>query len=473
MSVENKNSNSGLTGKAMLLLSLAAVVAFQLAYTFSAGSFLIIVYLYCLFELTRLKSGRWTFYIGLTVGFLAYAPQLHFFWTLFGPSAIALWLLLAFWLALFLALARLCRLHLGKVSAALMIPFVWTGLEYFRSELYYLRFSWLNVGYAFSPALHSLPLKQLGVYGIGFALLAAICLLSLLTQRKRAIAGFTLLASCAFLVNFPATTNPTATTHSTNSLAVAGMQLEFPSEAEVLYNLNKLIKSHPDAQLLVLSEYTFDSPVPDKIKIWCRQHQRYLIVGAKDPASASADYYNTAFVIGPTGDILFRQAKSVPIQFFKDGLPAREQKLWQSPWGRIGICICYDLSYSRVTDELVRLGAQAMIVPTMDVAIWGRHQHELHARVAPMRAAEYGIPIFRLASSGISQHVSATGESLATAPFPGDAAMLAGVLDLNQAGRLPWDRVLAPVAVCVTGLLILWLVSVSIRNKFHPTKQPD
>ena len=62
----------------------------------------------------------------------------------------------------------------------------------------------------------------------------------------------------------------------------------------------------------------------------------------------------------------------------------------------IGICICYDLSYRRVTDPLIRMGAQALIVPTMDVADWGRRQHELHARVAPVRAAEYGVPIFRL-----------------------------------------------------------------------------
>ena len=189
----------------------------------------------------------------------------------------------------------------------------------------------------------------------------------------------------------------------------------------MLLNLNQLVKKHPEAQLLVLSEYTLDGPVPEKIKDWCRQHERYLIIGGKDPA-ANSQYYNSVFVIGPTGDILFRQAKSVPIQFFKDGLPAREQKLWDSPWGKIGICICYDLSYTRVTDELVRLGAQAIIVPTMDIADWGRHQHEMHARVAPVRAAEYGIPIFRLASSGISQCVDATGHVLASAPFPGEAA---------------------------------------------------
>ena len=95
------------------------------------------------------------------------------------------------------------------------------------------------------------------------------------------------------------------------------------------------------------------------------------------------------------------QERAHPV--FKDGLPAPEQKVWDSPWGKIGICICYDLSYTRVTDALVRQGAQMLIVPTMDVETWGQHQHELHARIAPVRAAEYGILIFRVASSGISQ----------------------------------------------------------------------
>ena len=61
-----------------------------------------------------------------------------------------------------------------------------------------------------------------------------------------------------------------------------------------------------------------------------------------------------------------------------------------------------ELSYTRVTDWLVKLGAEALVVPTMDVADWGQAQHELHGRIAPARAADYGLPIFGLASSGIS-----------------------------------------------------------------------
>jgi apolipoprotein N-acyltransferase len=247
-------------------------------------------------------------------------------------------------------------------------------------------------------------------------------------------------------------------------LRIAGVQLEFPIPTDVISALNKLLATDASTELFVLSEYTFDGPVPDGVEAWCREHQRYLIVGGKEDGP-NRNFYNTAFVIGPTGDIVFRQGKCVPIQFFKDGLPAREQKLWDSPWGKIGICICYDLSYTRVTDELVRLGAQALIVPTMDVADWGRRQHELHARVAPVRAAEYGIPMLRLASSGISQCVNRFGQVTASAPFPGPGAMLSGILTLDKAGTLPADRWLAPLATGVTGLLMLWFI---LRRLIRP-----
>jgi apolipoprotein N-acyltransferase len=106
---------------------------------------------------------------------------------------------------------------------------------------------------------------------------------------------------------------------------------------------------------------------------------------------------------------------------------------------------------------LIRLGAQAIIVPAMDAIDWGRHQHELHARVAPVRAAEYGVPIFRVASSGISQLIDASGQAVATAGFPGGGAMLAGRFTLGAPGVLPFDRWLGPVAVIGTAVISLLL----------------
>jgi apolipoprotein N-acyltransferase len=93
----------------------------------------------------------------------------------------------------------------------------------------------------------------------------------------------------------------------------------------------------------------------------------------------------------------------------------------------------------------------------MDVVEWGRAQHELHARVAPVRAIEYGLPIFRVASSGISQLVDRSGRVRATAPCPGDGAIIAGTLELRGVGRQPLDRWLAPFATGVTAAVIAWL----------------
>lgn len=452
-----------LTIKEAALFALGAVIAFQLAYTFKACCFLIVIYLFCLFQLARLKTTRLAFYIGLMVGVAAYAPQSMFLWNIFGAAAIPLWLILAFWLALFLALARLCLARLGMLPALILIPFLWTGLEYFRSELYYLRFSWLNAGYAFAGNLQWLPLKHLGVYGMGFLLMAVLSLSTLLQRKKQIATQAILLVALGIFANLPASSNLSPASAS-DGIDVAGVQMEFPSEPQVIANLSHLIQQNPQARLLVLSEYTVDGPVPEKIKSWCRENQCFLIIGGKDPATGS-QFYDTAFVVGPGGDIVFHQAKSVPIQFFKDGLPAREQKLWESPWGNIGICICYDLSYTRVTDELIRLGAQAIIVPSMDATDWGRQQHELHTRVAPIRAAEYGVPIFRLASSGISQCVDATGRVLASAPMPGDEAIFSGKLDLKGSGKLPLDRIIAPLSVWVTALTIGWLAVVSLMQK--------
>ncbi len=454
----------------MCWLLVGAVGSFHLAYAFSALSCLVLVYLFCLFQLAGVESGRRAFMLGLGIGLLVYGPQLAFFWTLFGPGAVTLWLVLAFWLGLFLVGLRQSIIQLGLVRTALLAPFLWTGLEFFRSEVYFLRFSWLNAGYAFFDSSQLPVLAQFGVYGIGFVLMAVAGLLALLPLRKVVPVGGGLLLALGLIVNLPATPqNPSDAPF--REVRVAGVQLEFPNEREVLVALDALWRKHPAAELLLLSEYTFDGPVPDFIKDWCRKNQRYLVAGGKEPLGAS-NYYNTAFVVGPAGRVVFQQVKCRPIQFFKDGLPAREQRVWDSPWGRLGICICYDLNYRCVTDELIRQGAQALIVPTMDVEDWGENQHRLHARVAPVRAAEYGVPIFRLCSSGISQLVDARGRVEASASFPGSGEMIAGTMRLARSGARPLDWLSAPICTWLTGVLLGWLGFATLRNQKRTRPHP-
>lgn len=435
---------------AMLGWSLVAVLSFQAAQLAGIG-WLLIPCAYALIELSRAATSRKVFYPLLGVGLLFYAPQLRFFWNIFGAAALALWLVLAFWIALFGLALRGVRLRWGEGWMLALAPFVWTGLEYFRCELYYLRFGWLTFG----MASHRLPSPAgVGVFGLGllFVAIAAGCNRVFRARKLGETIGFVVILGFVIALLFP--TTRAVEPQATPAVNVAGVQLEFPADRQVINALNEARRKFPEAGLFMLSEYTFQEPVPQTVRDWCASNQVYLVAGGKEPLGET-NFYNTAYVIGTNGEIVFQQAKSVPIQFFKDGRPAPRRKVWNSPWGKLGVLICYDLSYTRVVDDFVQQGAIALLNPTMDVADWGEPEHTLHSRVAPLRAAEYGIPIFRVCSSGISQLVSRTGRVLASAPFPGEGEFIGGRLPLNAHPRLPLDRWLAPVCVGLTGLVLL------------------
>jgi apolipoprotein N-acyltransferase len=445
-----------------------AVACFHAAYTsikFPAAGLLIFGYAYGLVRLADQPNVRRAFYFGLATGYLCYAPQLFFLWRIFSVAAIVLWLVLAFWIGLFTAIVCGSIRRWGKIRVTWLIPIVWMGIEYFRSELYFLKFSWLNVGFALANFRLN-PFDVFGMYGVGFVVFAIAAVFSVrhLLRRSlllRLVILFCLLTLLAVFLKFATSLRDD---RPVPPLSMVGVQLELPPENVIPKMLNQALAKNANASIFILSEYTLEGGVPVSLKNWCRDHSRHLIIGGKDFVTNDV-YYNTAFVVGTNGEIVFKQVKRVPIQFFHDGLPAPKQEVWNSPWGKIGLCICYDLSYTRVTDELIRQGAQILIVPTMDVAEWGRHQHELHARVALERAAEYGVPIFRLASSGISQAISNGGYVVAQTRYNGNGDIIAAKLLLPSKGALPLDRFLAPLCVGITAMVTIWLLVLSFSEQ--------
>jgi apolipoprotein N-acyltransferase len=450
--------------KSLLWLALAAA-CFNAAYAslkFPAAGLLIFGYAFALVKLTGQPTVRRAFYFGLAAGFASYAPQLFFFWRIFSAAAVVLWLVLAFWIGLFAAIICGANRRWGKAKAAWLIPIVWTGVEYFRSELYPLKFSWLNIGYSL-PEWFSC---NVGMYGAGFVFFAMAT--AYVVKRWTTVTAWFFILIIVLALFLPALAE---TKSHRRFIPLVGIQLEFPPAGILPKMLDQALAKNTNAQIFVLSEYTLDGPPPEPLKNWCREHARFLVVGGKDfiPNDARHNYYNTAYVIGTNGNIVFRQVKAVPIQFFRDGLPAPEQKVWDSPWGKIGFCVCYDLSYTRVTDELIRQGAQLIICPTMDVESWGRHQHELHARVAPVRAAEYGVPIFRVASSGISQAVTGGGNVIAQTSLGGYGEIFSAQLRLPRQGSLPLDRFFAPLCSGLTGLVLAVLLLGARKSRPEPS----
>jgi len=482
-------------------LALGSALFFHLSFVASAdfwpAGIGLFGYLGGLWLLRQQTTARRVFWWGTAVGAAVFVPQTLFLASIFSlpigswnisPVAPVLWLLISLWHGVFLLLLRSAERQLGTPWTWVLAPVFWMGQEYFRSEIWWLRFSWLAAG----GAIHGPDgwWRTLGVYGVAgmaWALLGVTALFKTAPARGRLIAGAVVLTALGLLA--VARQPPTSNQKGTQSFQVAGIQLEFPSTAAVLTALDQVLHRRPATDLVVLSEYTFDGPPPMAVRRWCLTHKKWLVAGGKEfvtpraaedstsacepPSSNSTTtaFRNTVFVVAPTGEIEFTQAKVQPIQFFADGLPASQQRLWESPWGPIGIAICYDASYRHVMDELVRQGARALILPTMDLREWGAHEHALNARQAALRQREYGLPVLRLASSGASILWDAEGRRTAAVPFSDadDGALLAGrfVLRDRPAGR-PVDAWLAPICAGWTFGWAFWALLQAGSKRLDP-----
>jgi apolipoprotein N-acyltransferase len=354
-----------------------------------------------------------------------------------------LWLLLAVWSGVFAAVLRwLAHLPPWKNSWTIAAaPVLWMGFEFFRSEVWMLRFSWLTSGFAL-PAEHMGGLfAWLGVYGAGAVLMTAAALMVLARRPTIRVTAAILLPGLLLFPGLP-------DRQSAGSVTVAGLQFENSSPRRMLGGLADALSRNPGASLFILPEYSFYGPVPEEFAAWCRTHRKWLIAGGmkhvtippQNGKGPRFNYFNTAWVVGPDAAVVHEQAKSVPIQFFTDGLPAETRRVWDSPWGKAGICICYDQNYRRITDDLAHQGMQLLCIPTMDVEDWGAHQHELSMRLAITRAVEHGVPVIRVASSGISVITDAAGKTLATGSFPGQGEIVRASLAIPGAARVPLDR---------------------------------
>lgn len=492
----------------IVLLAGLAIAAFHLGFLFAPVCWLVLVWLGCLFALRRVPSGRWAFYTGLAIGLGIYGPQLYFFWNIFRPAAIALWLVLAFWIALFLLLLHRVERCWGTTWAVALAPVLWLGIEFFRSELYYLRFAWLTAGSFIPPAAWRWGYSRLGVYGIGAVSVSIAGCATGFAERCRS--GFRLsrsmvnwallgggLAICVLGIPL---LEDIARDYSysgpTFHIRLTGIQLEFPPHSEVMSQLDRALREYPDTDVMMLGEYTFDGPVPPEVRDWCRRNKRRLIAGGKE-SLPDGRFYNTAYVISPEGEVVFKQAKAVPIQFFNDGLPAPGEYLWrpgmlatfdpQEPTAppkytwlpdeaqglpvRVGLCICYDLSYALVVQRIIEQGERSvplLLVPAMDVQDWGGYQHRIDARMTAIRAAEYRLWIFRVATSGISQCVSPYGRVVAETSYPGQGEILSTEINSHYwRNRIPADRVYGFAAVVATLGIMTALVWLEWRSHYR------
>jgi len=141
-----------------------------------------------------------------------------------------------------------------------------------------------------------------------------------------------------------------------------------------------------------------------------------LALRTADPAGRFA---NRSFLIDPKGRIAARYDK---IHMFDVNVsetetyresagyrPGARATLAQTPWGKIGMTVCYDIRFPALHRRLAQAGAEILTVPAAFSAVTGAAHWEVLLRA---RAIETGC--FVLAAAQTGQHVAEVGKSRKT-----------------------------------------------------------
>ena len=365
---------------------------------------------------------------GLITGIVFYSFSLSFFIGRFGVIGLFIGNLLSVYLALFAVSVWFVTLRWGLKAGVLLTPIIWSGIEYFRSECYILKFSWLALGYSQHNNLTIIQVCDLiGVYGLSFIIVIINALISWfileIIRRKRVkwwslitagvILGTVLISGIikiSRVMNKPLASSP-------NALKAVVIQENIGSLDRYI-ELTRQVVSDGEGRTIVAwpeageSDVLYNSEDLKKVVWLVKEKKIYLVVGTIEPTGKPIRFNNFAVLFAPNGEILGAYAKRTTVQFVENIIePGTEVGVYQTPLGKVGILICYEMGFTADTREVITNGASLLVIPTLEInpSLLGKLEHIHHASMAPFRAIETRRFIIRPAAFGISQIVHPSG----------------------------------------------------------------
>lgn len=166
-----------------------------------------------------------------------------------------------------------------------------------------------------------------------------------------------------------------------NPFAVAGIQMPVSAQEDNI-PLMERYAAHvrhrfPWVGMLLFSELAAFGPDPHKavdlpgeaearLCDIARRHGLWLVPGSLFERR-DGRIYNTTPVIDPQGRVVARFSKMFPFRPYEQGISAgTEFVVFDVPEaGRFGISICYDMWFPETTRQMVALGAEVILHPTM------------------------------------------------------------------------------------------------------------
>lgn len=109
---------------------------------------------------------------------------------------------------------------------------------------------------------------------------------------------------------------------------------------------------------------------------------RLWLLGSSVPMLRDGAVRNRAPFISAEGQVLF-QEKRVMTRFETESWEVsagEDPQVFETPWGRIGISICYDVEFPMLARAQVEAGAWLILAPSCTDTVWGFNRVHLSAR---------------------------------------------------------------------------------------------
>jgi predicted amidohydrolase len=217
-------------------------------------------------------------------------------------------------------------------------------------------------------------------------------------------------------------------------MRVTCIQLEYPDRAkdETLRHVIGLLDEAQGSDLILLPEiwpcgyFAYDRYAPDsetiagKLVTTLREKARALKTCLFTGSFVERDgeqLFNTCLLLGPGGEVLAKYRK---IHLF--GFNSEERKrltrgseieVADTPFGRAGLAICYDLRFPELFRGMVDAGAEFFLV----TAAWPAARREAWKLFCRARAHENLAYLFACNAAGTSRGIEINGNSLIVDPW--------------------------------------------------------
>jgi apolipoprotein N-acyltransferase len=394
--------------------------------------------------------------------------------------SIAILFLFATILSLLFVAPMTCGLALaGRTPGRVLFffPVFWVAADFLRSFLF-TGFPWELLGYSQYRQLHLIQISDIfGVYGlsglIAFAN-AALLLGSLAVIGKpwcgRPVGGrlaFGGMAAAAALIGLTwiygemrlAQVDRLAADAPKARVAVIQGNIEQSQKWEPAFQIATIDKylrlslstreQRPD--LIVWPEsaapfyFLAEAPPTRRVMQGIAEAATYFLIGAPafELRGQKADYYNSAYLVGPQAQVLgkYDKAHLVPygeytpfkeflpflgkmVEHVGDFKPGEKGKTLEWMGRKLGVQICYEIIFPGLSRAQVKNGAALLLTITNDAWYGTTAGPYQHFSLAVLRAVENRRVLARAANTGISGFIDPAGRVLDPTPLMQEAAVV-------------------------------------------------